>query len=119
MSQSDRDGKPAGLPAALVEAQAYVFAAKRGLADLYALDGEAERAATLRAEAAALAERFERAFWMENEGCYAQALDRDKKQVPAVTRNAGPALWAGLARPAHARLDAAPRPRAARAHHPA
>jgi glycogen debranching enzyme len=100
---SDPNGQPSVLPAALVEAQAYLYAAKRGLADLYAIDGETERAATLRAEAAALAERFERDFWMENEGCYAQALDGNKKQVPAVTSNAGHALWAGIARPDRAR----------------
>ncbi|HLZ48205.1 MAG TPA: amylo-alpha-1,6-glucosidase, partial [Candidatus Limnocylindria bacterium] len=102
-SLSDPDGQPSKLPAALVEAQAYVYAAKRGLADLYAIDGDAERAATLRGEAADLAERFERDFWMENEGCYAQALDGNKKQVPAVTSNAGHALWAGIARPDRAR----------------
>ena len=102
-SLCDPSGQPSVLPAALVEAQAYVYAAKRGLADLYALDGETERAATLRAEAAALAERFERDFWMENEGCYAQALDGNKKQVPAVTSNAGHALWCGIARPDRAR----------------
>ena len=102
-SLSDPDGTPSVLPAALVEAQAYVYAAKCGLADLYAIDGEAERATVLRAEAAALAERFERDFWMENEGCYAQALDGNKKQVPAVTSNAGHALWAGIARPDRAR----------------
>ena len=102
-SLSDPDGQPAALPAALVEAQAYVYAAKCGLADLYAIDGEADRAGVLRAQAAALAERFERDFWMENEGCYAQALDGNKKQIPAVTSNAGHALWAGIARPDRAR----------------
>ncbi len=102
-SLSDPNGQPSALPAALVEAQAYVYAAKRGLADLYAIDGETERAAVLRAEAAALAERFDRDFWMENEGCYAQALDGNKKPVPAVTSNAGHALWAGIARPDRAR----------------
>ena len=102
-SLSDPGGQPSSLPAALVEAQAYVFAAKRGLADLYALDGDTERAAALRAQAAALAERFERDFWMENEGCYAQALDGNKRQVPAVTSNAGHALWCGIARPDRAR----------------
>jgi len=102
-SLSDPNGAPAALPAALVEAQAYVYAAKCGLADLYALDGDTVRAATLRAQAAALAERFDRDFWMENEGCYAQALDGNKKQVPAVTSNAGHALWCGIARPDRAR----------------
>ncbi|HVR88889.1 MAG TPA: glycogen debranching N-terminal domain-containing protein [Candidatus Limnocylindria bacterium] len=102
-SLSDPRGTPSALPAALVEAQAYVYAAKRGLADLYAIDGESERAAKLRGEADALALRFERDFWMENEGCYAQALDGNKKQVPAVTSNAGHALWCGIARPDRAK----------------
>ncbi|GAC1698654.1 MAG: glycogen debranching N-terminal domain-containing protein [Candidatus Limnocylindrales bacterium] len=102
-SLSGRDGQPAKLPAALVEVQAYVYAAKRALADLYAADGRPERAGQLRAQAASLAERFERDFWMEDEGCYAQALDGDKKQVTAVTSNAGHALWAGIARPDRAR----------------
>jgi len=96
---SDPDGKPSALPAALVEAQAYVHGAKRGLADLYALDGDVERATRLRAEAEALAERFDRDFWMPDEACYAQALDGNKRQVAAVTSNAGHALWGGIARP--------------------
>ena len=102
-SLSGPDGTLSVLPAALVEAQAYVYAAKRGLADLYAIDGDSERAAKLRDEADALALRFERDFWMENEGCYAQALDGNKRQVPAVTSNAGHALWCGIARPDRAK----------------
>src|SRR2546430_7036996 len=67
------------------------------------MGGEAGRAAGLRWGAAGVGERFERVFGMENEGCYAQALDGKKKQVPAVTSNAGHALWAGIARPDRAR----------------
>src|SRR2546430_17402403 len=67
------------------------------------MGGEAGRAAGLRWGAAGVGERFERVFGMENEGCYAQALDGKKKQVPAVTSNAGHALWAGIARPGRAR----------------
>jgi len=99
---SYEDGSPAKLPAALVEVQAYVYAAKTGLADLYEIDGHPERAARLRSEARELAERFERDFWLEDERCYAQALDGDKKPVRAVTSNAGHALWCGIASPAHA-----------------
>src|SRR5438445_454627 len=95
-SLSDPDGTPSQLPAALVEVQAYVYGAKRGLADLYEIDGDTARAAKLRAEAAELRERFERDFWMDDEGCYAQALDGRKRQVKAVTSNAGHALWCGI-----------------------
>lgn len=96
------DGKWSELPAALVEVQAYVYAAKLGLAELYAADGESARAEALRRQAAELRGRFERDFWMEDEGCYAQALDGHKRQVPAVTSNAGHALWAGIASPERA-----------------
>jgi glycogen debranching enzyme len=96
-SLSDPDGKPAKLPAALVEVQAYVYAAKTGIADLYELDGDRPRAQRLRGEAKELRERFERDFWVASEGCYAQALDGAKKQVTAVTSNAGHALWCGIA----------------------
>src|SRR5437762_2814249 len=101
-SLSDPDGGWTDLPAALVEVQAYVYAAKRGLADLYELDGDTKRAERLRAEASDLATRFERDFWMPTESCYAQALDAHKKQVPAVTSNAAHALWCQIASPEHA-----------------
>jgi glycogen debranching enzyme len=41
---------------------------------------------------------------MEREACYAQALDGEKKPVPAVTSNAGHALWCGIAAPERAAL---------------
>jgi glycogen debranching enzyme len=103
ISLSDPDGSPSALPVALVEVQAYVYAAKAGLADLYAIDGENARADRLRGEARELAQSFERDFWMEDEGCYAQALDARKRRVSAVTSNAGHALWAGIARADRAR----------------
>ena len=101
-SLSDPDGKWSKLPAALVEVQAYVYAAKAGIADLYAVDGDHARADRLRAEARELQEHFERDFWMEAESCYAQALDGNKRQVPAVTSNAGHALWCGITSPERA-----------------
>jgi len=101
------DGRWTSLPAALVEVQAYVYAAKQGLADLYAADGDLARADVLRGQARELREQFERDFWMEGESCYAQALDGSKQQVPAVTSNAGHALWAGIASPERGRRVAA------------
>jgi glycogen debranching enzyme len=103
-SLSQPDGSWSALPAALVEVQAYVYAAKTGLADLYAIDGDSKRAERLRAEAAELRERFERDFWMPDQSSYAQALDAKKRQVPAVTSNAAHALWGGISTPEHAAL---------------
>ncbi len=97
MSLSHRDGRWADLPAALVEVQGYVYAAKVGLAELYELDGDHAHADRLRGQARELAQAFERDFWMEDERCYAQALDAHKAQVPAVTSNAAHALWSGIA----------------------
>lgn len=102
-SLSGPDGEWTTLPAALVEVQAYVYAAKVGLADLYAAEGDRARADRLRGQAAELGQQFERDFWMEDQSCYAQALDGAKRQVPAVTSNAGHALWAGIASPERGR----------------
>lgn len=104
LSLSYPDGAPAELPAALVEVQGYVYAAKLGLAELYELDGDRARAERLRGESRELAARFERDFWMEEERCYAQALDRHGSQVRAVTSNAGHALWSGIANADHAAM---------------
>ncbi len=101
-SLSEPDGTWSTLPAALVEVQAYLYAAKTGMADLYAIDGDNKRAERLRSEAADLRRRFARDFWMPNESCFAQALNASKRQVPAVTSNAAHALWAGIATPEHA-----------------
>ncbi|HET8567507.1 MAG TPA: glycogen debranching N-terminal domain-containing protein [Candidatus Limnocylindria bacterium] len=106
-SLSDPSGTPTRLPAALVEVQAYVYAAKSTLAELHALLGDRSRADRLSGEARELREAFERDFWMEHESAYAQALDAGKRQVPAVTSNAGHALWGGIASPDRAARVAA------------
>lgn len=90
------DGGIAQGPIALSEVQAYVYRAKKGMAELYeALDRSGE-AAPLREQATALREQFHQAFWMEAEACYALALDGEKRQVDSVTSNAGQCLWGGI-----------------------
>jgi glycogen debranching enzyme len=101
-----RDGRLAEPPIALCEVQGYAYAAKVGVAEVFAALGEAELAATLRTEAAALKERFNRDFWMSERGCYAFALDGAKRQVDALTSNAGQVLWTGIAEPERARAVA-------------
>lgn len=84
-------------PIALVEVQAYSYAAKMGMAELLMRRGHAEGAALLAQAAQVLKERFNRDFWMPEQGFYAQALDGKKKQVPSISSNAGHALYCGIA----------------------
>jgi glycogen debranching enzyme len=92
-----RDGTLAEGPIALVEVQAYTYAARRGMARLARMRGEDRLAAAQDKAADALRQRFENAFWMEDAGTYAMALDGRKRQVTAIASNAGHALWTGIA----------------------
>jgi glycogen debranching enzyme len=95
----DRRGLLAQPPVALAEVQGYVFDAKRRMAHLATVRGEAELAARLVREAEALRERFESAFWVDDLAYYAIALDGDKQQADAVASNAGQCLWTGIVAP--------------------
>jgi glycogen debranching enzyme len=96
------DGTLAEAPIALSEVQAYVFEAKRQGAWLAALLGLEDRARALARQAEALRERFEVAFWCDDLGTYALALDGDKRPCQVRTSNAGHCLFAGIAAPARA-----------------
>jgi glycogen debranching enzyme len=90
------DGSLAHPPIALVEVQGYVYRAKQGLAELYERDAEGERAWKLRAEADALREKFNQAFWLDEHGFYALALQQEKRPCAVLTSNPGQALWTGI-----------------------
>src|SRR5262249_61088540 len=57
-----------------------------------------ERSVTLRDEAERLAERIDQAFWCEEIGSYALALDGNKEPCRVRTSNAGQVLYSGIAR---------------------
>jgi len=97
------DGTLPEPPIALIEVQGYVYAAKNEMAELYASLGNTRRARQLRADAAALRQRIDDAFWMEDRGFYALALDGRKRRVPTITSNPGHLLWAGVPSPEQAR----------------
>ena len=97
-----KDGDLPKSPIALCEVQGYVYLAKTLIADALRTNGEGAAAERLKAQAKELRERFNRDFWMEDEGCYALALERGGRQVTVVTSNAGQALWSGIADPAKA-----------------
>jgi glycogen debranching enzyme len=91
------DGTLAVGPIALCEVQGYVYAAKRGAARLATVLGHDEDAARLDADATALAQKFEAAFWCEEIGTYALALDGAKRPCRVRSSNAGHALFTGIA----------------------
>jgi glycogen debranching enzyme len=91
-------GRPAEPPIALVEVQGYAVDARRRMAHLYRRLGRDADAERLLDAARAHADAIEERFWMEAQGTYALALDRDKRQVDAVTSNAGHLLFSRAAR---------------------
>jgi glycogen debranching enzyme len=101
------DGRLAEGYIALAEVQGYVYAAKQ-LASRCALRmGKTEIARKLEAAAQRLAERFEQAFWCEELGTYALALDGAKQPCKVRTSNAGQLLFTGIVREDRARMVAA------------
>jgi glycogen debranching enzyme len=100
------DGSEARGPIALCEVQGYVYAALRSAAELAGVLGHAKRSDGLWLKAAALQPRFESAFWRDDIGTYALALDGDKKACAVRTSNAGHCLFTGIAGPERARTVA-------------
>ena len=92
---------------ALSEVQGYVFAGKRLAARCARRLGMTNVSARLESEALLLSERFEEAFWCEELGTYALALDGAKQQCRVRTSNAGQLLFTGIVRPDRARRVAA------------
>ena len=91
------DGRSAEGPIALCEVQGYVFAAKRGAAQLAFVLGHTEQAERLLKEADKLRTQFERRFWCNDLSSYALALDGSKQPCRVKTSNAGHCLWTGIA----------------------
>lgn len=93
------DGSQVKQPKGLVELQGYVYDAKIRMAEAFQVLGDEDRAKALLDEAKTLKRKFNKAFWMEDEGCYAYGLDPDKKQITTIASNAGQCLWGGIADP--------------------
>lgn len=101
-SISHADGALAQGPIALVEVQAYVYAAWRAAADISRRLGDDTRAKHLDTRAEALRRRFDTHFYDEALGTYVLALDGEKRPCRVRSSNAGHALFAGIAFPERA-----------------
>jgi glycogen debranching enzyme len=91
------DGTLAEPPVALAEVQAYAYAAYRGAAGLAQTLGKGQRSTELHALAERLQHRFEEAFWLEELGTYALALDGAKRPCRVRASTAGHVLFGGVA----------------------
>ena len=93
------DGTMAEAPIALCEVQGYAYAARLGMARLARVLGESGRARRLEQQAHELRQRFDAAFWCEELGTYALALDGKKLPCRVRSSNAGHCLYTGIALP--------------------
>jgi glycogen debranching enzyme len=96
------DGRQATGPIALAEVQGYAYGARRSAASIAAALAEVETARAHTEAAEALRARFDAAFWCEDIGTYALALDGAKRPCRVRASNAGHALWTGIALPERA-----------------
>jgi glycogen debranching enzyme len=90
------DGSQAPVPIATCEEQGFVYLAKLHLSELLWWLDEKEEARRWFQEATELKKRFNEAFWMEDVGFIAMALDAEKRQVKSIGSNAGHCLAAGI-----------------------
>lgn len=96
------DGSPAEPPIALCEVQAYAYEAYNLAAEMADVLGEPARAREWRARASDLAKAFDRAFWLDDLGTYAIALDGAKRPCAVRSSNPGHVLYCGIAPPERA-----------------
>ncbi|HEY3855452.1 MAG TPA: amylo-alpha-1,6-glucosidase [Verrucomicrobiae bacterium] len=93
------DGTLATAPIALCEVQGYVYEAKIWAAQIAEVLGRREQAEKLRESAERLKKRFHEAFWCDDIGMYAIALDGAKRPCRVRSSNAGQCLFTGIAQP--------------------
>ena len=91
------DGRLVEPPVALCEVQGYVYEAKCAAAMLARGLGETDFADELDCQAERLRKGFEEAFWCDDLGTYALALDGQKKPCRVRASNAGHALFCKIA----------------------
>lgn len=91
------DGRIVEPPIATSEEQGFVYVAKLHLAETLWGLGQRDLSRRLYREASELKKRFNDAFWMEDEGFYAMALDSQKEPVRSIGSNAGHCIASAIA----------------------
>lgn len=103
----DPEGKSVEPPVALVEVQAYLYAAYRKAGRLLSLLDEKKAAREYEERARTLRKRFNQDFWVRKNDCLGLALDGQKRLIPTVASNMGHALFTGILPPQAAKRVAA------------
>ena len=83
-------------PIALAEVQGYAYAAFLARAHFARESGDADVANHWSEQATTLKRRFNEAFWLDDRGYFALALDAEKRPVDALASNMGHCLWTGI-----------------------
>jgi glycogen debranching enzyme len=91
------DGSQVPKPIATSEEQGIVYAAKINLAEVLWWFGRRDEARRLYRDAKELKKRFNEAFWLEDEGFFAMALDPNKRPVRSIGSNALHCVATGIA----------------------
>ncbi|HET8984136.1 MAG TPA: amylo-alpha-1,6-glucosidase, partial [Trueperaceae bacterium] len=95
-SMSHATGELATGPLAVSEVQGYAYAAYAAAARWYSRLHEQRRATDWSQRAERLRDAFDAAFWLEDLGTYAMALDGDKRPLAVLNSDAGQLLWTGI-----------------------
>jgi glycogen debranching enzyme len=90
------DGRVVPDPLGTCELQGYWFAAQQIMAALNWVRGRHSEARALWDASLELKRRFNRDWWMEEEGFYALAMDRDKRLARSISSNVGHCLATGI-----------------------
>jgi glycogen debranching enzyme len=92
----DEHGRDLEAPIAVVEVQAYTFRALQSATRIFRALGDETAALEADEQATTLQDQFIRAFWLEDLGTLAHALDAKKRPARVIVSNPGHALWAGI-----------------------
>jgi glycogen debranching enzyme len=96
-----QDGSQAAPPVAPCEIQGYWHAALQFMAVLSIVMGDRAHGIELWREAGELRERFNRDFWLDDEGYLALGLDANKQPIRSLTSNAAQCITTGIVRAEH------------------
>lgn len=95
-SMSHADGSLATGALAVAEVQGYAYEAYRAAAAFHLALGDESESRRWQATAERLRKSFHAAFWLEDLGTYALALDGAKRPLTVHSSDAGQLLWSGI-----------------------